>query len=331
MPGRLAQKHSLYFELAKLLAAGFDIRKAAGSILGRDASSRDKHLLARLEAGLAAGKSIADAFAESFPEISRLERAMIAAGERSGRMAQAFGFLASYFKSQAAMRRTIARGMLYPAFLLHLGVLVGTAAPRFLQGDSLPDILPSVITTLLCVYALSLLVFFGTRALQKIASDNAAIDRIMNRLPWVGPARRSMAMARFTMIYHAGILAALSMKETIRAAADASESGEIRAASNLLLKTAESGNPLGPAVIATKAFPSAFAHSYATAEESGTLDVDLEHWSQYFTTEAEQRMASLGAAIPRLVYALVVLYVGWKVFAFFAAYYGNMLKIMEGS
>lgn len=322
-----AKKHLFYFELSKLLAAGFDIRKAAASMSASGVPDQERALLERMEKGLSEGRSITDALTEDSKAISGLERGIIGAGERSGRMAPAFQHLADYFGMIADVRRTVISGMIYPLIVLHLGILVGTAAGPLMSGESFASVVPALVLSLIALYAGACLIYLPGKALLKAAETNPSLDALVNHLPWVGKARRNLAMARFTKVYHACLLAGLGMHETAATAADASHGGVVREAGLKIAAAAQQGSPLGPEFIASGAFPNAFARSYATAEESGTLDHDLKRWSDLFQSDAERAVRTLGTAIPKVLYACIVVFVGWKIVGIYGGYLRELQSI----
>ncbi len=75
-------KQLFYMEMAKLLEAGFDIRKAAVVLTDTKLPAPQAALLKDLHAGLESGQSIAEAFATDRQNITELERNIIGAGER---------------------------------------------------------------------------------------------------------------------------------------------------------------------------------------------------------------------------------------------------------
>jgi type II secretory pathway component PulF len=228
----------------------------------------------------------------------------------------------------AAARRDSIQAMIYPLVLLHLGVFVAVVPGALMSGDQgFAGILGDFLLVLLALYAVGLVVFLGIRALLGAAPDHPGVDAILNRIPYIGKARRSMAMARFTKVYHSCLLAGLSMKETVATAVDVSRSGVIRRAGRRLAEVLGHGGPLGPEFIACGAFPSAFARSYATAEESGSLDKDLARWSRVYQDDASRAAKALSVAIPKILYALVVAFVAWKIIDFWSDYYGMLEEL----
>lgn len=323
-----AQRHLLHTELAKLLGAGFGIRQAIAVILDTRPPSAQVVLLREADQALAEGKSIAQAFGDP-ARVTDLERTVIAAGERGGRLAQAFQHLADYFEMLASARREAVRSLIYPAVLLHMGVFVATVPGGLMAGQSGGSILFSIILWLTGLYLGIALVVVLVRALLNSAPTNVAIDRWVNRIPVIGKARKSMAMARFTKVYHIGVLAGLSMAEVVSMASEASHSGTIREAGKALRQRAEEGGALGPVFVASSAFPAAFSRSYATAEEAGGLDRDLERWARLFHEEAARGIKAVAIAVPKVCYVLIVIFVVWKILGFYSGYYETLENLGE--
>lgn len=327
---RATHKQLFYAEMAKLLEAGFDIRKAADVLKDTRLPKPQAALLKDLHRGLDAGESITAAFSRDSKIITPLERSIIEAGERGGKLAAAFQHLADYFRMIASVRREMVKGMIYPILVLHLGVFIGSVPAALMKGDvSLIEILGNLVRTLLILYAIAAIILLGFRTLLKMAPGNPALDGLLNRIPFLGKARRSMAMARFCKVYHSCILAGISMKETVQVASLAAQSGILWKAGIKLAKAAAAGDALGPHLMASSAFPKAFARSYSTGEEAGTLDKDLASWSKVFQDEAESSAKTLAVVVPKVLYFLILGFVAWKILGFFGSYYSELDQIGE--
>jgi type IV pilus assembly protein PilC len=329
MKSHHAGKHLFYSELAKLLEAGFGIREAAEVMSATGLPAAQAQVLAEMHQGLMDGKSIAGSLAGNPRTVSDLERGIITAGERGGRLAAALRHLADYFGMLATARRETLKGLIHPVIVLHLGVFVGTVPSAMLGGGkSATPAATGFFTTLLAVYAAVFLLALAGRALLRAARHNAGADRMIGRVPLLGKVRSNLAMAGFCKVYHTCLLAGIPLRDTLGMAADASQSGMIREAANHLQKQLADGNPLGPAMIDEPAFPKAFARSYATGEAAGTLDTDLANWSKLFQNDAEAGLKSLSATFPKILYFLMLVYVGWKIVGFYASY-GELIEGLE--
>jgi type II secretory pathway component PulF len=321
-----SDKQIFYTEMAKLLEAGFGIRKAAAVLHDIGLPPAQAVMLEGLNRGLDQGDSIAMAFSRNTAVITELERRILTAGERGGKLGLAFLHLAEYFALIASARREIIQSMIYPVFILHLGVFIAVVPDALMRGDaSLAEIGGSLLARLCLLYLAALITYLGIRSLAKKARTHALIDRFILALPWIGKARRHLAMARFCKVFHASLLAGLSMKETAEAAAQASLSGRIRQAGEALASCAQARQPLGPSFIEDEVFPKSFARSYATGEEAGTLDKDLARWSKLFQEDAETAVKALAANLPKVLYFAILGWVAWKIISFYTGYYSGLL------
>ncbi len=319
------EKHFFHSELAKLLEAGFDIRKAADVMRDTPIPAWQGKLLSDMTAGLDAGKSIADSFGAGGDKVSDLERSIIQAGEKGGSLAQSFRHLADYFGLLATLRAEAVRSMIYPLFVLHLGIFVAIVPRALMSGDaSFGGILASLVTAFLIFYLCAALLLWLGKLLLDAAPGNPGIDRLISRIPLVGKARKNMAMARFAKVYHTCTLAGMSPAETLEIAGRASHGALLQGAASTLAQTAREGEMVGPRMIGTNTFPAAFARSYATAEESGSLDKDMARWAVFFQEEAETSARAVSATLPKVLYFLILAFVVWQILAFFSGYYGML-------
>jgi type II secretory pathway component PulF len=115
----------------------------------------------------------------------------------------------------------------------------------------------------------------------------------------------------------------------VASAARASGSGLIRQAGRRLAAALEQGRSLGPEFIACGAFPSAFARSYATAEEAGGLDEDLARWALVYQDDASRAAKALSVAVPKIFYGLIVAFIVWQIISFWSGYYGMLEDLSE--
>ena len=325
-----AQKHLFYSEMAKLLEAGFGIREAADVMAGDHLPKAQRFLLEGLHRGLEEGKTITGSLGENRQTVSGLECCLIEAGERGGRLPGAMQHLADYFGMLSSTRRETLKSLVHPILVLHLGVFIGTVPMAMMAGDkSSGEIIGSFFITLLITYALVFIAFLGIRSFIRKAKNSPRADALLRRIPLVGKARGSLAMAAFTKVYHTCLLAGIPMRETVRMASEASQSGMILDAGKRLEASVAEGNPIGPQLLAESAFPKSFARSYSTGEAAGTLDKDLAHWSTLFQREAEAGFRTLSEVFPRFLYFLILIFVAWKVAGFYQNYYGGMLEQLQ--
>lgn len=323
-----AEKAMLYREMAKLIGADFHVDRAVALLLGQQPGGGKKAYLEGLQRGLERGAGVAAALkAENASLISELEIALVEAGESSGKLAQPFEHLARYFAAVDAGVRQAKNAMIYPLILAHLGLLL-PAIPGVILGAEGSGI-GGVLVKVLVLWAVIGMVGFVWNGLSKKAVSNASVDAMLNRLPLLGPVRQHWALARFTQVFHAGLLAAMRMTHITRMAGNASQSGTYREGAERAVIHLEEGAPLAEALRTSQSFPRMFVDSIATAEEAGSVDGEMLRWAQAegdLASEATQR-ASLW--LPKVGYALVVLYVAWQIISTVQGIYAPMFELLE--
>jgi type II secretory pathway component PulF len=319
------QRAQLYHELGKLIGAGVHVDRSVELLLEQRPVASIRTWLEGLRRGLAARLSISESV-QQHTEAPPLEVSLLAAGERGGRIEEAFEHLARYYELRQKSRDKAQNALIYPLILLHFG-LVLPELPRFIlnQGGAVGNI----VLNLTVAWALLLGLGFGAMAAVKLAATSPAVDGFLNGIPLIGGVRRHWALARFCQVFQTGLLAAFQVSETLKLAGNASQSATLAEAGKQAAKGVEDGQSLTASMKQTRAFPGVFMQSVATAEESGTLDREMERWAVAEAELAAQAQDRLAEWLPRIFYFLIMLYVVARIFQMLAGYYMPLFKMMD--
>jgi len=329
---KLSEKASLYRELAKLVGASFHLDRTLELLLGQHPSHARRTWLQGLQKGLAAGQGVAEAVGTHNAAFSDgLEITLISAGERSGRLADAFGHLARYFEAWELGLRQMRGAMIYPLVLVHFGVMLpelpAIVTESMQAGESHP--VRRLVLTLLVLWLIMLLLFMGWRWLSRKGVESAEVEAWLWRIPLIGSVRRHWALARFSQVFHACLLAGMRMTECMQLSGEAAHSGVLRQASEDAAKKIAQGEMIAGAMADVHGFPITFVHSVSTAEEAGTLDREMNSWAAAEMIDAQEALQRASAWLPKLFYAGVVLYVAWRIIHMVAGYYGEIGRQLE--
>ena len=323
-------KYLLYSELAKLSEAGFPINNAAEAILDTRPPNRQANFLKEIINGIESKKSLTETINSLSSRLSPLEISLINAGEKSGKIPEIFNHLSQYFNLKHSIQKKIKAGLIYPALLLHFGIILLALAKTAQSRDFASEAM-NVLTTLLIVYLIGTIFYFGFKTANRKAQRSPSLDAFLNRIPILGKVRKSFALSRFTQILRTYLISSHSVSSSILAAAEASASGRIlRCTKEKILPSVDAGNPVGP-VLASEPnnFPPVFARAYITSEESGTLDVELKKWSSVFTDEAESSSKKMGVIFPKVAYLLIVIVVIWQIFKIANIYFQTLEQFIR--
>lgn len=321
------QRAQLYHELGKLIGAGLHMDRSVDLMLDQHPAAPVRAWLRGLQRGLAAHLSVSDSVAK-YTEATALEVSLLAAGERGGRLDASCGHLARYYELRQKSKDKALGALIYPLILLHLG-LVFPDVPKLVLGQGMDQLVPQILIRLGTAWVGLAGIGFVVWTAMKAATTSTLMDGLLNSIPLLSSVRRHWALARFCQVFQTGLLAAFRISETLQLAGDASQSASLRKAGRSAAALVETGAPLSASLKRTGAFPRVFMQSVATAEESGTLDREMERWAVAEAELASQAQDRLAEWMPRLFYVIVVLYVASRIIGMFTGYYGEMEKMMD--
>jgi type II secretory pathway component PulF len=319
-------KAALFRELAKLLKADFHLDRSIGLLLNQKPKSGVATFLRRVQGQLAAGHGVTEAMREARdPTVTALDLAMIGAGEHSGKLAQSFALLAAYYETLAESLRKARGAAIYPLVLAHLGLLV-PEIPNAIATGNPAAALQRILLALALFWGALLGMAWIWRRLSAAAEHAPAVDRLLAVVPLVGSMRAHWALARFTQVGHSALLAAVRPQEWLRLAGEASGSGQFRAGSRRAAALVAEGEPIAESLRHGRGFPKVFVDALDTAEESGTLDHELERWAHVEAEQARESMDRVASWLPKLLYAGIVLYVAYRIIGMMTDVYAPLLR-----
>ncbi|SKB01238.1 Type II secretory pathway, component PulF [Prosthecobacter debontii] len=324
-----AEKTALYRELAKMIQAGFHLDRSLTLLLAQKTPPASRQFALGLQRGLAEGHSLTEALRlHNSSLITGLDLAMIQAGEHSGQLSTAFGHLAHYYEASSKATRQMRSAMVYPLILLHLAILLPEIPAAVSRGDA-EGFLSRVGGAFLLLWIGLGCAGWIWKRVNLMAAHSQAMDAQLNRLPWLGAARRHWALARFCRVFHAGLLSSIRISTVCQMAGEASQSGLLKAGSEKAAQDVEAGEPLASALASSNGFDTLFVNAMATAEEVGRLDEEMARWAEWESENAEQALQRASLWIPKIGYAIIVVFVVYRIYAMVAGYYGEVRQLME--
>lgn len=329
---KLSEKALLYRELAKLVGADFHLDRAVKLLLSQNPSHARRTWLLGLQQGLTEGAGVTEALKKHCEAFTgTLELALIDAGERSGRLNDGFSHLARYFEAWSIAARQALGAVIYPLVLAHLGIVL-PELPAFVTAslEGAPISYRGVLLPLGVLWLVLLSFFLLWRWLSRLGAEVVWVDAWLARVPFIGKVRRHWALARFAQVFHACLLASMRMTECMLLAGGASYSAVLRQAARDAAQRIAAGETIAGAMADVHGFPLIFVHGTATAEESGSLDDEMNRWAAVETIEASDAVQRAAQWLPKIAYGIVVLYVAYRIITLMTGYYGGMLKQLEG-
>jgi general secretion pathway protein F len=316
-------------QFATLVRAGLTIEECLNVLIEQSDSAGAKRLLAAVRARILEGQSLSRGLADypgSFPQIYR---AMVEAGEQSGRLGDVLERLADYTENREALRDKVIIAFIYPVLVTLVAFAVVTLLLVYVVPQvtrvfaNLGQALPLVTRILIAmsdfvrasgaVWLAGLVVaFIAARLLLRDEARRHRWHRWLLRVPLVGRLIRGVNAARFADTL--GILTAsgVPLLASLQSSAAVLTNLPMRAAVDEAVRRVREGGALAPALGAAKLFPPLVIHLIASGEATGRLDTMLARAAEAQSRELENWVRGLTALLePLLILAMgmVVLFV----------------------
>jgi type II secretory pathway component PulF len=198
--------------------------------------------------------------------------------------------------------------------------------PRLVLTMNVGPYLATVLGVLLPVYAIVLGCSWALNA-DRQGQGAAALEAIIHRIPILGKARRSLAVARLSSALEGLIAAGMSIHQAWELAAKTCGSPALQRAVARWKPLFENGVTPAEALRNTPEFPDVFVKLYETAEITGSLDDAMRRTRTYFQEEGARRMEALATWVPRIIYLMLVLAVAWHVIQAWAGHYNAIVDL----
>jgi type IV pilus assembly protein PilC len=321
-PRQFTQRAEFYHQLAQLTAAGLGVTNALEQINRHPPGHSFRKPLQIFLTELAQGKTLSNSLrcANWLPDF---DLTLIEAGERSGRLDSCFRILADYYNERARLVKQILAQLAYPVFLIHFAAFIFWVVLPFAASQFNASILWLVVKAALKLSPLYLLTALIVIATQSKHGEKwrAFMETILNPVPVLGSARRSLALSRLSLSLEALISAGVNIVEAWGFAAVASNSPALRRAVEQWKPQLDAGRTPAELVKASSLFPESFANLYGSGEISGKLDETLRRLHVFYQEDGAHKLQLLAQWVPRGIYILVALIIAYKIITFYTGYF----------
>ncbi len=328
-PGRLSKLSEFYHQLSSMMAAGLTLVQTLEQIHRSPPAAFLRRPVRHLLDGLQQGLDLSDALATLPDWLPSFDVALIAAGEKSGRLDAVFRILSDYYQAKAQLARQILGYLAYPLFTLHGAVFIIPFADAFLTGNW-GGYLGQTVGLLIPAYVLVFLLIYACQG-RRGEFWRSLVEKVLHPVPILGKARRQLAVSRLATALEALLNAGVPIFQAWEMAAAASGSPALRRAVAGWESRLQGGDSPGDLLPQTPVFPDMFANLYHTGEISGTLDDTLRRLRQYYNDEATRRIQALATWVPRLIYFAIVIVIAIHIIGFWSGYFDAIFSNPLGS
>lgn len=329
-----------------LTRAGIPIIETLEMLVNRADSQTMKEALKNIVASISDGNSLKSSF-EKYPKIfDRTYLQLLEVGEESGKMPQVLERLTGLLKKRIQLRGMIIKALTYPMLVLVLSFIVVVAilvkiVPRFKEiyskfGGDLPAITKF---TLACSDALinyfpafagGVVLFIIILAfLKRTVTGKRLYDRVVLRLPLFGQMFHTYEIAgfakSFSMLVHSGITVTSAM-ELIKQSIDREPIREsITSAAEMIRQGKDIAQSFDSQI---PWLPELLNRMVAVGERSGNLPEMLDHVSDFYEEEFNNKVETLASLIEPMLIVFLGVIIGGIVVSLYLPIFG-MAKLIS--
>ncbi len=301
-------------QLASLLSARLPLDAALSATADQAERKHVSEVISAVRSEVRSGHRLADALSTRPRDFPDIYRALVAAGEESGDLADVMERLADYIEERNTLQSKVKTAFIYPAIVSFVSVaivifLLGYVVPQvvsaFSQAQqslplltrimlSLSDFVREWGLALAVVLALAALLW---RALLRNPATRLAWHQRILRLPLAGRFSLGMNAARFASTLAILTGSGVPLLRALEAARQTLSNRKLQADVADAITRVREGTSLAQALQVQKSFPPLLIHLTASGEKTGTLPELLERAAQTLGRELERRAMALTALL----------------------------------
>ncbi len=339
-------------QFATLVASGMPMLRTLHTLEEQTQDDAIKEATAGLRADVEAGSSLEQAM-ERHPKVfDRLFRAMVRAGEESGRLEEALDRIAFQVEKTDALRRQVKSAMMYPALVFGFAVVVLVAIVMFVipvfaniftelgeehpnEASGLPpptafcvglsNLLTGYWFVLIPGLAITFFLFFRWKKTEK---GKEMWDRFTLRLPFkIGDVIQKIALARWSRTFAGSVSSGVPMLQSIKLTGETAGNIVVEQSMEDVYASVKRGGSLAGPIEGNPIFPPMVGHMVAVGEETGQLENMLSKIADFYEAEVDAKVKALTALIEPIMIVFVGGMVGFIVISMYLPLFSIYEKI----
>jgi len=309
-------------QLAMLIKSGATVEEALGAIAAEAEKPSARRVLMSVRGNVQEGYSFSESLSQSSKAFPPYYRAVVAAGQTSGRLGDVMERLATHLEKSRKLRSKLLSALIYPAVLAVVALIVVVlllifVVPAVVEqfqtvGQDLPALTNAVIGVsdfmrswgLIVVPAIGLGIWL-IRGVFRTPAVKIGWDRFVLRLPLLGKVIKNANAAQFARTFATLSGSGATVPDSLVAARGSVGNEVFRQAATKVRRQVEEGQPLNRAMRATEVFPPMLVHMVASGERGGDLPAMMGRAADYMEDELDSSATvALGLLEPLLIVLL---------------------------
>ncbi|HLJ55172.1 MAG TPA: type II secretion system F family protein, partial [Chthonomonadaceae bacterium] len=307
---KLAELVVMSRQMATLVRSGISIVECLHAVHAQTENPILKQAVNQIRLDVLTGSTLTDAMRKHSRILNEMYVSLVQAGETGGVLERTLEIAAVQFDQEAELQEKVKAAFVYPTIVLVASVgvvffMLIFIVPVFAKVyEQFHAVLPPV-TLLLVVLSNMLLSYwwlaaiigyaaqFGFKRYIRTPTGRAVFDKMMLKMPLLGPLNRKIAVARFTQTFAGATKAGVPILRALSISAQTSGNVVIMEAIKKVAGFVKDGSTLTVPLEQTGEFPPMVTRMIAAGEQSGNLDTMLEEITHFYNRDIEYTVNKL--------------------------------------
>ena len=305
-------------QLATLLGAGVALVEALNALVDQVEKERLKRILSEVKSRVNEGSSLGDALASHEKVFGKLYVNMVRAGEHSGALDSVLTRLAEFTEGQARLSQKIVGTMIYPVIMSVIGggvliLLMAVVVPKITKVfESMNATLP--ITTRSLIFTSQIIAGYWWAIIPSVIgsviffvrwtgseSGKPVWDKLLLKLPVVGPLVRMLSVARFTRTLATLLKSGVPLLTAMEIVRNVVTNSVLSAVIDKARDAIREGESIAAPLKRSGEFPPLVYHMVAIGERSGQLEDMLVNVADSYESQVNVRIGALTSLMEPLM------------------------------
>ncbi len=323
-------------QLATMIDAGLPIVQCLDILASQTPNKIFANILGQVKNSVESGATFSEALKRHPKVFDELYVNLVAAGEVGGILDTILNRLALYIEKSVKLKAQIKSAMFYPIAILIVAIgvicvmmikVIPTFKDMYKQMGpkaKLPQMTETVMSIsngfvanwyLILGGMIGLVV--GLTLLRRTTRGRQAFDRVMLRLPVIGPTLRKIVVARFTRTLGTLLSSGVPILDALDICAQTAgntivQMGIMRARD----KISEGHDMAGP-LAESRVFPSMVVQMIGVGEQTGAMDQMLQKIADFYEEEVDAAVSAMTSLIEPIMMAFLGVVVGGLIVAMY--------------
>ncbi len=322
-------------QLATMIDAGLPLVQCLDILANQTENKAFKKILLSVKNSVEQGATFSDALKKHPKVFDELYVNLVAAGEIGGILDTILNRLAVYIEKAVKLKNQVKSAMYYPIGILVvaigvIAVMLVKVIPTFekmykdMGNAELPKptqvvmgISHSFIDTWYIYFGTLIALVTGISAARRTDKGREVTDRMLLRMPIIGPVLRKIVVARFTRTLGTLLSSGVPILDALDICARTAgnrvvQQGILRARDKI-----SEGHDMATPLAESKVFPTMVVQMIGVGEQTGAMDQMLQKIADFYEEEVDAAVAGLTSLIEPVMMAFLGVVVGGLIVAMY--------------